>query len=575
MSTPTPLDIADTPVQPSRLYQGRLAHVASNYVLLSDDNRPYELPRAGTEQAVLSFDCSSRHFTETHIVESSEAHKLAPQDCLKRLKQLTAIRARSFPLVLQYGIQDNLFHYTTGLCDGEPLDDYLTKHGPMQPLQAFRLVHSLLNDLIYWSNRTVGVEQMSMNGLLMTLQGGSDWALMITDLGLHRPLSRPGENYAHQQLCVATCHVLIQLLTGRSMTQAGKQTLPALSCLTSGLRIVLRDSIYEPELVPASLLKLRYYLLDATASIAPPAHLPPLAPPHSPLLGTVLPEIPADFPALATILIPSEPPAEASLLNRYSMPGIDVRSGRSAMLNWLPSRRLLHYSDIPIVPSGVSKASPETVITPLSSWEGPETSWVMEPQIAGISLADLMASRHHLSVEETIEVLEQLQAVTRSIGVAILPMALHPANICLTVDGVDASIAQRKIRHTRLTRIPDLKLRLRLHRTAWDLTCMPLTEKADLCQNAQHAAMIGLAIYMLAGHGAQFEPLFYPSSVAQSTIVYLNQQLAMIGGDECLVTPEELVQALVVNITLDSTHYREPSPAKASAPQTARVLQRA
>jgi hypothetical protein len=558
-STFSPSAPEDSPIQ----FRGQSATVEGLQVLLDADGRPIEWPTPHHDQCLLAYAANTVSLVEFRVFHSAAAtpEKVAQQ--LERLTALSQVKTRSLPRIRQHGYSDGLLHMTCDLVRGEPLDDYLARHGALSPTRAFRLIIRLLDDLVYWQDSAVGISRMSLNDLWIAAEGGAQLALKIRDIGLHRQSLAAGENYPLQLLSRQICRTLLRLLTGKAETSLSTRNFPALTCLTTPLRVALRDSLDSTEIAGLTLIQLRYELIEAQRVMSKTQALERHpAMPRSPLEGRVLPRS-RDF--------------AIRVKERLGQSLTTLENGMPALLT-APSNHAVPVDLIALPSNSLCQDDPEMVrliqslplreqaclLRPLIRVEEPDHTWLVEEYPSGLGLTELLAQRQHLSAEEAVLLLEHLASHLEDLRAHGIHHEPHPAKLHLTHsmnaengDDPDSLL---------LTRWRGFSVRLRLHSNP-DALLMPplvphhLTSASHTSPvEKMHRAFISLAAWMLTGEWPDQTPLIFPNSHPSPLVAYVKKHVAACVEPAPVVSMDAFVDGLRQKAPYQKTHLFEDAP---------------
>ncbi len=501
-------------------------------VLLDRAGAPIELRRNVHEVVLLAFDPVRRQFAELHMIDQSNPAKSGVgQRSMERLREWQAVRTRSFPRVHTSGTQGRHLHYTCDLNDGEPFDSYLDRTGALAPAVAFRLMGRMLDDLVFWLDSAPGIERITLDNLMVVSECGSQVALRITDLGIFQNDPRLGDNYPLQQLCVEACRMLLKMLVGPTSGEATETAFPALTCLNTRIRIILRDAVEEPELVPASLIQIRYHILEAANALPKDANTLPPAP-HSVLKGKLCPALEA-IPSTLSELVSAKLRTESDA-DRHAIDGVDSRRGQPARLHWLPAQDFLTSTHVSVMPHGAERLSPERwpwVRRVLDHGLTANGSWVTEEGHAGCSLAEFVAARRCLLPDEVTKLLQLLGPISRQALRDGAGLTLHPSDIQLIPLGSEGPQSKEHLLATRLNEWPEFNLKVRVHLTLSQLIDPQFASWTELASpelviNATHRSMVHLAAHLLTGEWPDHAPLLFPNHLPPALTLLMTESLA-------------------------------------------------
>ena len=389
----------------------------------------------------------------------------------------------------------------------------------------------LLDDLVFWSDSAPGIERITLDNLMVVSECGAQVALRITDLGLFQNDPRLGDNYPLQQLCVQACRMLLKMLVGPLSDEASEHAFPALTCLTTRLRIILRDAVEEPELVPASFIQIRYHILEAANALPKEAATLP-SQPMSVLKGKLCPTLDA-IPQTLSERVSTNLRVEAEA-ERHAIDGVDVRRGQPARLQWLPAQDFLSATHVSVMPHGAERLSPERwpwVRRVLDHGLTSHGSWVTEERLTGCSLAEFVSARRCLMPDEVTKLLQMLGPITRQALRDGAGLTMHPSDIQLVPLGSEGPQTKEHLITTRLNEWPEFTLKLRVHLTLSQLIDPQFSSWTELASpelviNATHRSMVHLAAHLLTGEWPDHAPLLFPNHLPPALTLLMTESLA-------------------------------------------------
>ncbi len=558
-STFSPTKTEDSPIQ----FLGHSATVEGLQVLLDAEGRPIEWATPHHDQCLLAYASETASFVEFRVFHSAVAAPEKVPQQLERLAALSRVKTRSLPRIRQHGYSDGLLHMTCDLVRGEPLDDYLARHGPLTPPRAFRLILRLLDDLVYWQDSAVGLSRMSLDDLWIAAEGGAQLALKVRDIGLHRESLGAGESYPLHLLSRQTCRTLLRLLTGKPETALSTRNFPALTCLTTSLRIALRDSVESTELVGLTLIQLRYELIEAQRAMShtqTPERQPAM--PRSPLEGRVLPRS-RDFARRV-----KERLGQSLTTLENGMPALLIAPSNHAVpvdIIALPSNNLCQ--DDPEMDRRIQSLPPREqacLIRPLIRVEEPDHTWLVEEYPSGLGLTEWLAQRQHLSAEEAVLLLEHLASHLEDLRAHGIHHEPHPAKLHLT-HSMNAEQSEDP-RCLLLTRWRGFSVRLRLHGSPDALLMPPLvpphpsSSSHTRPEEKMNRAFISLAAWLLTGEWPDQTPLIFPNAHPSPLVAYVQKHVAACVEPAPVLSMDAFVDGLRQKAPYQKTPLSEDAP---------------
>jgi hypothetical protein len=365
-----------------------------------------ELSRNTEQVAVLAFDRERLEFVNCHVL-------LQPLDNRTSFEQACKTLQREghplFARLLDYGEDDGNPFYITGSVDGETLRTYFQRQQDIPVWLAVMIAGRALDSAIALAARGDYLLENALEVFRIVQVGGSALQVIAAD---YRVVERSGKNKS--RLVKSNFERQGKFLRAFLQEKAGGSSGPALPenlvpamDFAELLGAVLGSG--GPELT-ASMTDvrgaLRKLIPDHLASEIPTIHKPRAL--IAPLLASY------QDVARAVVNLVRIQSQRLDMSNPYAMRGTLTRAGRPVMVEQIPPAHLAGRSVLDFL-LAAQKACKKRDITallgvPLVNEIKTGINCVAEDIVEGISLADLLASRGSLLVNETYLVLAGLDA---------------------------------------------------------------------------------------------------------------------------------------------------------------------
>ncbi len=479
---------------------------------------PVGLVRSPDEVVFLAFDASTQRLVEIHILRSGRTlDSVAKKSAFDRAKQASEICGPAFMRILEVGEDQGLVYYTSNLNDGEFIESYVQRRGPLQPATVFSLVFQLLDDLLQLKRYQRLVSQMRLDRVVMTTLEDTFLQLRIYDYGLS---SNESEDGAGVRLVTQTCQLMFLMLTGKTYAGDNPDRYPALTSLPMGLRTTMRTALTDPENCPASIERLRDEVREAVGALVssmqarnPKKQLVviPALQPRSQLQELLLENVPVETILGNRFRVEGENDVRR---HPFSIPCHNTKNEQPVTVHLLPPSRIVdkaQYEAVPLQSWRFNADKHPNILRSLSLWESPDWTFLTEEREPGFSLSRLLAERITLNPQEVLLLLRQIHAgQEQALECGVQRLDLHPSNIMLKVGKSGPMVAREhdRLMQKRLDAWPKFQVKLRAHLTMRNLYEPPLV---DLPENGEHPeahladrdyrcrALVTLAGYLLAG----------------------------------------------------------------------------
>lgn len=479
---------------------------------------PVGLVRSPDEVVFLAFDESIKRLVELHILRSGRTlDSVAKKSAFERAKEAAEIRGASFMRIQDVGEDQGLVYYTSNLNDGEFIEDYIRRRGPLQPAMVFSLVFQLLDDLLHLKKYPRLVSQMRLDRVVMTTLEDTFLQLRIYDYGLSATESDASTG---ARLVIQACELMFLMLTGKIYAGDNPDRFPSLTSLPMGLRTAMRTALTDPANCPTSIEKVRDDVREAIGAIVSSINarnprkqlvLIPALQPRSQLQDLLLENVPVEIILGNRFRVEGE-----DNVRRYpfSIPCFNTKNEQPVTVHLLPPARIVEktqYEAVPLQTWRFNADKHPNILRSLSLWESPDWTFLTEEREPGFSLSRLLAERITLNPQEVAVLLRQVHAgQEQALECGVQRLDLHPSNIMLRV-GKNGPLMSRdhdRLMQKRLDAWPTFQVKLRAHLTMRNLYEPPLVDKPEHGEHPEghladrdyrSRAFVALAAYLLTG----------------------------------------------------------------------------
>jgi hypothetical protein len=479
---------------------------------------PVGLVRSPDEVVFLAFDASIKRLVELHILRSGRTlDSVAKKSAFERAKEASEIRGASFMRIRDVGEDQGLVYYTSNLNDGEFIEDYIRRRGPLQPAMVFSLVFQLLDDLLHLKKYQRLVSQMRLDRVVMTTLEDTFLQLRIYDYGLSATESDASTG---ARLVIQVCELMFLMLTGKTYAGDNPDRFPSLTSLPMGLRTAMRTALTDPPNCPTSIEKVRDDVREAIGAIVSSINarnprkqlvVIPALQPRSQLQDLLLENVPVEIILGNRFRVEGEDNARRY---PFSIPCYNTKNEQPVTVHLLPPARIVEktqYEAVPLQTWRFNADKHPNILRSLSLWESPDWTFLTEEREPGFSLSRLLAERITLNPQEVAVLLRQVHAgQEQALECGVQRLDLHPSNIMLRV-GKNGPLMSRdhdRLMQKRVDAWPTFQVKLRAHLTMRNLYEPPLVDKPEHGEHAEghladrdyrSRAFVALAAYLLTG----------------------------------------------------------------------------
>lgn len=505
---------------------------------------PVGLIRSPDEVVFLAFDASIKRLVELHILRSGRTlDSVAKKSAFDRAKLASEIRGPGFMRILDVGEEQGLVYYTSNLNDGEFMEDYVERRGPLQPATVFALVFQLLEDLLQLKKYKRLVSHMRLDRVVMTTLEDTFLQLRVYDYGLS---SLENEEGTGAELVIQVCELMFLMLTGKKFDGDNPDRYPPLTALPMSLRTAMRAALTDRENCPRSLERIRDDVREAIGAFVSSINarnprkqlvVIPALQPRSQLQDMLLENVPVEIILGNRFRVEGEKD-----VRRYpfSIPCLNTKNEQPVTVHLLPPSRIVDKTQYEAVPLQMWRFNADkhpNILRSLSLWESPDWTFLTEEREPGFALSRLLAERITLNPQEVAILLRQVQAgQEQALECGVQRLDLHPSNIVLRVgrNGPLLSREHERLMQKRLDAWPAFQVKLRAHLTMRNLYEPPLVDKPEHGEHEEvhladrdyrSRAFIALAAYLLTGQRQTEGSPRFPDATPEMLADYVQECL--------------------------------------------------
>lgn len=472
---------------------------------------------------MILLDTRRRQLVEAHFFQDSPALH-------HRLDRALEVRSPLLVPVLDTGKWEGRACFTTPLVDGECLQDYVARRGPLPPATVFALVFPLLEELLRWQDEGGSVFGLRPDRVLMTTVEGAFLQLKVTGLGGVAGVGKPLEN----GLVTQACHLLFLMLAGKSCRESHPERVSILGSLPASLSMTLRSVMNGGEAV-ISLERLRDEVRGGMGLVSGGM--------QARMMKKQLIVIQAFQPRSRLQDLLGMDRSAGRLLKAWNckepvagspfvQAGQNPRDGNPLTGHLLPTECLGDSETGIAVASEIWRVQAErhpNILCCIALKEGRDWSLLAEEREPGFNLARLLAERGSLNPQETAVILRQVHSgLMQAEECGISRADLRPDNVFLQVgkEGPLMSREHERLMQKRLDVWPAFHVQLRLHPTLQSLLEPPLDGGAAWnlsSAESNHAtrALASLAVWLISGQRPGKDKPVFPDAVPVALASFL------------------------------------------------------
>ncbi|MBL9113609.1 MAG: hypothetical protein JNJ83_01275 [Verrucomicrobiaceae bacterium] len=510
------------------------------------DGRPVELIRSADEIAFLAFDTKIKRLVELHVLKRGQAmDAVGRRSALDRIEQAQSLRGLSFMRVLEHGEENGVVYYSANLNDGESVEDYVSRRGAVPAVTVFCLMHHFVEDLVAAKRCDRLLSLMRVGTPLVTTHEDAFLQLRIVDYGLSG--NEAINDDTRTRRVVAECgQLLFVLLTGQPYEGQNPDKYPALTCLPTNLRMLLRTALVDPDNVSPVLEKLMDDIREAYASLVPSIQV------RTSKKHLILNEALHPKSHVQSLLLSGVDVAEL-LKSRYeiasgedfvrypfAIPAVHLADRAPVTVHLLPPSRIAdksQYETVPLQMWRFNRESHPNILRSLSLWETPDWTFLTEEREGGFPLSRLLAERGVLNPTEVSVVLRQVcAALDQAQECGVTRVDIHPSNLVFKVgrEGTPTGREYDRLMQKRLDAWPPFLLKVRTHSTMRALYEPLLVEPSVSGEDQEsfraqkdfrNRSFVALAVYLLTGERQVGSVPEFGEAVPDTLAAFLKEML--------------------------------------------------
>lgn len=498
-----------------------LERFGSYEISQNSDGDPIELFGADDEAICLAADPNAPGLLELHLPR--DPHRLAPSTVAsfhERGRLACELRGEAaLTSALSVWESGGLLAYTTPINEGEPIEQYVGRLGPISLVTTLGLVVELLARLVELPKFARLFRGARLTNAFVCHAEDGTIRLRVVDYGLSRPEPPATPHDELQPLIPEIANLIVLMLTGRKgAVSTLAEAIETGGTLPSTVKLFLNVSSptgYAARLSVQQLLSgLRADLSSISKSYSSRnrrehLHIARHAIPHSAIETALTPEPVLPDP-LSTRFTPDRRQLDSG--SNFAIPATDSRFGGTVRLQILPPYRVISPTRQGIAPGQFSSLDPELncrILRVLEAWEGGEANYVSEEAWPGFPLSFLLSRAGRLTPIDTLIVLRQVaRSIAQVIDADLEVRDLRVSNLVVCFPRATNQSDLRQYLEKRIECWPSFVIKLRVHQSMRGLTESPTSIESILVDESTEAAelvkqrFVALAIHLLtAGTG--------------------------------------------------------------------------
>lgn len=447
-----------------------------HYLICQDrEGVTVELWRGGEEVACLAFDTKRQVLVELHVAVGPPENQRDLRSFQSLLQLAAPLRHRNLLAVIEGGEDDGANFHVTDFLDGERLDSWLARVGPVPSWLALLVLRQLVEGLAALAGHPrllAGVEVFHA-GLLLAGERVDDILVKVCDLGLSGSKPVSTEPQFVEARAIQECgRLLLFMLTGaipdgavNAETLSGSHAAPELGFLLA--TIFQADAPHHPRTLEQLRNLVERCLHDLPPDLpARPDKLPAALRPALPL-ATHLPDSAAVAEEVGEECSIDTRPADSAQPYRHR--GTERATRHPATVQILPPPGLVPEEFyVPLIDQAwAARGGAETPHLLKPRWWHPaaSTPLLVEELPGRWTLESLVKIRQRLEPEEVLLVLEQIHAAAESAASLDLPLHWRSPQLLpvqfLTPGAEESLAASGKLSRLPLTEWPPFRIKAR------------------------------------------------------------------------------------------------------------------
>jgi|UniRef100_UPI00378322B0 hypothetical protein len=429
-----------------------------HYQIIQDaDGNNVELVRNAEQVAVLAFDVQRLEYVHCHVLLEPLANRAAFEEACKSLQK------RGHPTLarlIEFGEDEGNPFYITSNIDGEPLRPYLARQQEIPGWLAIMIACRALETAVAVCERGEYLTESPLDSLRIVQNAPQAVQVLAADF---RVLDNPA---AKKRALKTNFEKQAKFLRSFLSEQGGGPTLPDQSMPAADFTELLGSCLASAAVgVIAPMRELR----NALQKLAPDhlsGEIPTAQKPRA-LLAPLLASYQEVARGLVNLVrIQSQ---RLDMANPYSMRGTLTKTGRSVLIEQVPSARTasarVKEADDSAIKITKQRDNSGLVTLALVN-EAEDITCLAEEIVEGISLADLMRERRCLEVQEAYLVLAGLDSALTQLENSTLPVSkLRLEDIFLLTGFAREDSRSTKLLVSKLNEWPAFNIIVRAHPT--------------------------------------------------------------------------------------------------------------
>lgn len=513
----------------------------------TSDGRPVVVPGAEGEEVCLAVDRRHLQLVELHrparqVMEAGEAAGWNPPAFAPR---------GGSEEVLAFGDRDGVPWYVTPHKDGELLEAYVVRRGPLSAATAFSLVLQVLDEVIEEIAPVGGLVGLGLERLVVCLEDENQLRLRILDRG-RLQLRYEEEAEAEARLVREIARVTCRLLVGMSRPGLHPDRVAVLHTLPGRMKLSLRVCLGAPGELTRSLAEFRAEVQEALQAQSrdllgrdKKRHMTALENmvPHSCLRERLFPS-PKNLEVLSERYVLEETGGDR---HPFSLPVTEGRTGRRLRLQLLPPPGMLSSLSAVALPPALGRldgGAHPNLLRCAGAWECPDFAFQVEERGQELPLPHVLRERGMLKPVEVRLLLTQVKAtLDQAASAGDLVPDLRPANLLLRVKARVTDRELEKLSHRHLEAWPEFLVVARCHPTLSSLFAPPLLRDGATVMPARQFAALTVALF--SGRRTWSEELKVPAEHLTPELQnWIEEVHARLLAAATLPEPEEILASL-------------------------------
>jgi serine/threonine protein kinase len=166
-------------------------------LLRREDGSPWELGRGAMGITYKAQDITLHRAVALKVINSNYlGSERAQERFLREARAAAALRHENIASVYYLGRADERYFYTMEFVDGETIDAYVKRKGPMSPAQALTVARQVASALVAADKEQLVHRDLKPSNLMISGDEDGEQVIKVIDFGLARNLKAEGEDAA-------------------------------------------------------------------------------------------------------------------------------------------------------------------------------------------------------------------------------------------------------------------------------------------------------------------------------------------------------------------------------------------